>query len=70
MNESDHGVKERRRPRDTHELNTPTQKSSFEVLVVGELAALEDLHGVDDGQAAVELPAWDVVVQILCARSW
>ena len=49
----------------TYELDTPSEERSFEVLVVGELAALEDLHGVDDGQAAVELPAWDVVVQIL-----
>ena len=53
------------RRRGTYELDTPAEDGGLEVLVVRELAALEDLHGVDDGEAAVELPAWDVVVQIL-----
>ena len=67
MNESESGAKGRSRPRDTHELNAPTQKSSFEVLVVGELPALEDLDRVDNRHPTIELSAWDVVLEILCS---
>lgn len=47
----------------------------MEVLVVGERGALEDLEGVDNREAAVELAAGDVVVEVLALaveseRSW
>lgn len=58
--------------RGTHELDAPAQHGRLEVLVLGQRAALEDLDAVHDGQPAVELPARDVVVQVLrvvCERS-
>ena len=45
----------------THELDAPPEESRLEVLVLGQLATLEDFDGVDNRQAAVELPTRDVV---------
>lgn len=42
---------------DTHQLDAPSQECGMEVLCLVELGPLEDLDGVDDGHASVEL-AW------------
>ena len=59
-----------RREGGTYELDAPPEDGGAEVLGVVERAALEDLDGVDDGHAAVELPAGDVVVQVLWGGGW
>ena len=51
----------------THKLDTPAEEGRLEVLVIAKFPALEDLHGVDDRDTAVELSAWDVVLEILCS---
>ena len=50
----------------THELDTPSEKGSLKVLIIVEFTALEDLDRVDDRDTAVELPTWDVVIEVLC----
>ncbi len=52
----------------TYELDAPAEKGGLEVLVVIELAAFEDLDGVDDRHTTIELPSGDVVVEILDAN--
>ena len=49
----------------THQLNTPSEQSSLEVLVVGELTGTEDPHGIHDRKTSVQFPTRRVVVQDL-----
>ncbi len=49
----------------TYELDTPAQQGGLEVLVLTQLMVLEDLERVHNREAAVQLPAWDVMIQIL-----
>lgn len=51
----------------TYQLDAPSQHRGLEVFVVGQLAPLEDLDGVDDGQTAVELATRNIVVEVLHA---
>ena len=50
---------------ETHKFDTPAQDGGLEVLGVSQGASFEDLGGVNDGHAAVELSAGDIVVQTL-----
>ena len=50
----------------THELDTPSEEGCLKVLIIVEFTALEDLDGVDDRDTTVELPTWDVVIEVLC----
>lgn len=59
------GERHKRNAKGTHKLDTPAQQGSLEVLILAQLAALEDLHRVHDRDPAVQLPARHVVVQIL-----
>lgn len=52
-----------------HKLNAPSEESGMEVLVVGEVRALEDLERVDNRETAVELATWNVVVEILLSEN-
>jgi len=53
----------------TYEFNAPAKHSRLEVLILSQRASLENLDGVNDRYSTVELPAWDVVVQILMRYS-
>ena len=49
----------------TYEFDAPAKHSRLEVLILSQRAPLENLDGVNDRYSTVELPARDVVVQIL-----
>ena len=53
----------------TYEFDAPAKHSRLEVLILSQRASLENLDGVNDRYSTVELPAWDVVVQILMRYS-
>ena len=49
----------------TYQLHTPAQDSSLQVLIVRQRTSLQDLHCINDGQAAVQLASGNIVVQVL-----
>ena len=49
----------------THKLNSPTQYTSFEVLVIGKLTAFQNLNGINDRHAAIEFTVRNIVIEVL-----
>lgn len=49
----------------TYKLDRPTQYASFEVFVIGEFTAFQNLNRINDGHAAVEFTARDIVIEVL-----
>ena len=49
----------------TYKLNCPTQYTSFEVLVIGKLAAFQNLNGINDRHATIEFTARNIVIEVL-----
>jgi hypothetical protein len=49
----------------TYQLNTPAEEGRLEVLILGQLPALDDRHRVNDRQPAVQLSAGHIIVQVL-----
>ena len=53
----------------TYEFDAPAKHSRLEILFLSQRTPLENLDGVNDRYSTVELPARDVVVQILMRYS-
>ena len=49
----------------TYKLDRPAQYTSFEVLVIGKLAAFQNLNGINDRHAAIEFTAKSIVIEVL-----
>ena len=49
----------------TYKLDRPTQYASFEVFVIGEFTAFQNLNRINDRHAAIEFTARNIVIEVL-----
>jgi hypothetical protein len=49
----------------TYKLDRPTQYASFEVIVIGEFTAFQNLNSINDRHAAIEFIARNIAIEVL-----